>query len=177
MTNTPSLLKPFVVGPRHCTRLYHFVIAVWRAKEVSSSTNAVSFSSARTTKRFPSPRCASAIQIVRPLQSTAETQPQLQPRLLRLRAIISQYFTSGLLRLRFPFREKEAFAEKPPRGLTVARVNLCAASARRRISSDPLQRLLVRLFRRERSDDLLKARIAAEGIPGRWRNLENCSVK
>src|SRR4026208_565856 len=37
----------------------------------SSSTNAVNFSSARTTKRFPSPRCASAIQIVRPLESTA----------------------------------------------------------------------------------------------------------
>ena len=33
----------------------------------SSSRNAVSFSSARTTKRFPSSRCASAIQIVRPL--------------------------------------------------------------------------------------------------------------
>jgi TIR domain len=33
----------------------------------SSSTNAVSFSSARTTKRFPSSRCASAIQIVRPV--------------------------------------------------------------------------------------------------------------
>src|SRR4029077_8140009 len=32
----------------------------------SSSRNAVSFSSACTTKRFPSPRCASAIQIVRP---------------------------------------------------------------------------------------------------------------
>jgi hypothetical protein len=31
-----------------------------------NSTNAVSFSSACTTKRFPSPRCASAIQIVRP---------------------------------------------------------------------------------------------------------------
>ena len=31
----------------------------------SSSRNAVSFSSARTTKRFPSSRCASAIQIVR----------------------------------------------------------------------------------------------------------------
>jgi hypothetical protein len=22
-------------GPRHCARLYHFVIAVWRAKETS----------------------------------------------------------------------------------------------------------------------------------------------
>ena len=32
----------------------------------SNSTNAANFSSARTTKRFPSPRCASAIQIVVP---------------------------------------------------------------------------------------------------------------
>src|SRR6266481_895441 len=31
----------------------------------SSSTNAVSFSSARTTKRFPSSRCASTIEIAR----------------------------------------------------------------------------------------------------------------
>jgi hypothetical protein len=29
----------------------------------------------RTTKRFPSSRCASTIQIVRPLESIAETQP------------------------------------------------------------------------------------------------------
>ena len=34
--------------------------------------------------RFPLPRCASAIQIVCPLESIAETQPQLQPALLRL---------------------------------------------------------------------------------------------
>ena len=34
----------------------------------SSSTNAVNNSSARTIKRFPSSRCASAIQIVRPLE-------------------------------------------------------------------------------------------------------------
>jgi hypothetical protein len=33
----------------------------------SRSTDAVSFSSARTTKRFPSPRYASTIQIVRPV--------------------------------------------------------------------------------------------------------------
>src|SRR6266550_6536184 len=45
-----------------------------------------------TTKRFPSPRCASAIQIVRPLQSTVATQPQLHPALLRLSAMIPQYF-------------------------------------------------------------------------------------
>src|SRR5213596_3936450 len=54
----------------------------------SSSRNAVSFSSACTTKRFPSPRCASAIQIVRPRESIPETQPQLQPALLRLSAMI-----------------------------------------------------------------------------------------
>ena len=58
----------------------------------SNSINAVSLSSVQTMKRFPSPRCASTIQIVRPPQSTAETQPQLQPALLRLSAIISQYF-------------------------------------------------------------------------------------
>jgi hypothetical protein len=56
-----------------------------------SSQNAVSFSSARTTNRVPL-RCASTIQILRPLESIAETQPQLHPALLRLSAIISQYF-------------------------------------------------------------------------------------
>src|SRR6266481_2228589 len=49
----------------------------------SSSTNAVHFPSARTTKRIPSSRCASAIQIVRPLESIADTQPQLHNALLR----------------------------------------------------------------------------------------------
>ena len=48
--------------------------------------------SARTTKRFPLSRCASAIQIVRPWEPVAETQLQLQPALLRLSAMISQYF-------------------------------------------------------------------------------------
>src|SRR5207247_256735 len=57
----------------------------------SSSTNAVSVLSARTTKRCLSSRCASAIQIVCPLESIAETQSQLQPGLLRLSALISQY--------------------------------------------------------------------------------------
>jgi hypothetical protein len=41
----------------------------------SSSRKAVNFSSARTTKRFPWLRCASAMQIVRLLESIAETQP------------------------------------------------------------------------------------------------------
>jgi hypothetical protein len=43
--------------------------------------------------RFPSSRCASATKIVFPLESTVATQPQLQPALLRLSAMISQYFT------------------------------------------------------------------------------------
>jgi hypothetical protein len=50
----------------------------------------------RTTKRFPSPRCASAIYIVCLSESTAETQPQLQPALLSLSAITSQYFTQRI---------------------------------------------------------------------------------
>ena len=63
----------------------------WIQTALSNSKNAVSFSSARTTKRLPSSRCASAIQIVRPSRSMAETQPQLQPALLRLSVMISQY--------------------------------------------------------------------------------------
>ena len=59
----------------------------------SSSANTVNFSSARTTTRFPSLRCGPEIQTVRPLESTVETQPKLQLRFLRLRAMISQYFT------------------------------------------------------------------------------------
>ena len=59
---------------------------------LSSSTNAVSFTSACTIKRFPSSRCASATNIVCPLELIVETQPQLQPALLRLSATISQYF-------------------------------------------------------------------------------------
>ena len=64
----------------------HFVLISWPdgSNWDSSSTNAVSFSSACTTKHFPSPRCASATKIVRPHESTVATQPQLQPALLRL---------------------------------------------------------------------------------------------
>ncbi len=65
----------------------------------SSSIKAVSFSYAGTTKRFPSQRCPSAIQIVRPLESKAETQPQLQPALLRLSAIISEYVMRHLTQI------------------------------------------------------------------------------
>src|SRR5205807_4411046 len=52
----------------------------------STFTKRSHFSSTCTTKRFPSPRCASAIQIVRPLESIAETQPKLQPCFSRLSA-------------------------------------------------------------------------------------------
>src|SRR6266480_3960728 len=54
-------------------------------------------SSARTMKRFPSPRCASAIQIVRPSHSSAATQPY--PALLRLPAMIFSTSQHLLLRL------------------------------------------------------------------------------
>src|SRR6266480_6524412 len=66
-----------------------------QARIAELSLQTVILSSARTTKRFPSPRCASAIQIVRPSRSTAETQPKLHPALLRLSAMISQHFTEG----------------------------------------------------------------------------------
>ena len=50
-------------------------------------------------KRLPSSQCASVIQIVWPWASTAETQPQLQPALLRLSAIISEYVMRHLTRI------------------------------------------------------------------------------
>jgi hypothetical protein len=42
-------------------------------------------------------RCASAIQIVRPWELMAETQPERHPVLLRLSAIVSQCFTRQIL--------------------------------------------------------------------------------
>ncbi len=80
-------------GQRHGDTPFEFLLANRQANRRFEFQNAVSFSSACTTKRFPSSRCASTIQIVRPLESIAETQPQLQPALLRLSAMISQYFT------------------------------------------------------------------------------------
>src|SRR5437667_5986296 len=53
------------------------------------------------TKRFPLSRCAFAIQIVRPSESTAETQPQLQPAFLRLSATISSIVSRLLLLAEF----------------------------------------------------------------------------
>jgi len=67
----------------------------------SSSTNAVNFSSAGTTKRFPSSRCALTIHLVSPLEPIAETQPKLQPALLRLSVTLSQYFIATEVPLLF----------------------------------------------------------------------------
>jgi len=46
------------------------------------------------------------------LESTAETQPKLHPALLRLSAIISQYFTFARVRFAFwiPFDDATSFA-------------------------------------------------------------------
>ena len=76
---------------RNFVVFYEIKLMAYACIALCSSRNAVSFSSARTTKRFPSSRWASAIQIVRPSESTADTQPQLQPAFLRLSAMISQY--------------------------------------------------------------------------------------
>jgi hypothetical protein len=72
-------------GSLYQTKSYKVELTHLRIAD-SSSTKAINFSSAFTTKRFPLSRCASAIQIVLPLESIAETQPQLQPALLRLSA-------------------------------------------------------------------------------------------
>ena len=50
---------------------------------------------AMSDKALPLSRCASTIQIVRPSESMAEMQPQLQPDALRLSAMISQYFINA----------------------------------------------------------------------------------
>ena len=68
-------------------------------------------SSACTMKRLPSPRCASTIQIVRPSESRAETQPKLHPALLSLSAMISQYFTLRILPLLCSTPQRENIQE------------------------------------------------------------------
>ena len=54
----------------------------------------------RTTNRFPSPRCASAIQIVGPLESMAETQPKLHSALPEVIGDGFPVFHANLMRLR-----------------------------------------------------------------------------
>jgi len=64
---------------------------------LSSSRNAASFSLLRTTKRLASSRCASAIQIVRPLESIAERHPKSN----RPYSACQQSFPSGAFRFGF----------------------------------------------------------------------------
>src|SRR5262249_2827311 len=83
---------------------------------LSNSRNAVSYTSARTMNRFPSPRCASAIQIVRPCVSIADTQPQLHPALLQLSPISSEAFPHrgfAAASLRRVFERPEPSAKDP----------------------------------------------------------------
>lgn len=83
--NTPY---PFTVQGRTFNK--------WRQIALSNSKNAVRLSSACTTNRFPSPRWASTIHVVRPSRSRLATQPQVHPALLRSSAMISQYFIQSL---------------------------------------------------------------------------------
>jgi len=54
------------------------------------------------------------IQIVRPAKSIAETQPQLHPALLRLSAMISQYFKEArILPCLFSPRQRENDIKQP----------------------------------------------------------------
>jgi hypothetical protein len=64
------------------------------------------FANATATKRFPSSRCASATKIVCPCASTVATQPQVQPALLSLSAIISQDCFTGWILAFFFFRRQ-----------------------------------------------------------------------
>lgn len=84
--------------------------------DLCSSKNAVSFSSERTIKRLPSPRCASTIPIVRPWGSTADTQPKLQPALLSLSATISQFFIWSVPRI--------AYTAAPLPGISICSLQL-----------------------------------------------------
>ena len=94
---TSNQLIGYII-PVLCISLFifwFFYIAMSPAEKRVQFQNAVSFSSERTTKHFPSSQCASTIQIVRFCESKAETQPHLHPALLRLSAMISQYLKAG----------------------------------------------------------------------------------
>jgi hypothetical protein len=88
-----QLLRGFWMVARQFVELY-FTPSQSSERSAAQITNSSfktpsAFHPRRTTKRFPSPRCASAIQIVRPLESIVTTQPQFHPALLRLSVIIS----------------------------------------------------------------------------------------
>src|SRR6266542_1170358 len=89
-------------------------------------------SSARTTKRFPSPRCASAIQIVRPQESTADTQPQLQPASLRLS--VALLIVVDHLRRRFVSEARSGSGQRERPGDANARLVASMSESRPRSS-------------------------------------------
>ena len=66
-----------------------------RRDRLSEVRGGVSISSDRTTNLFPSSRCASTIQTVRPSESTAETHPKLQgmkvPFLTRIKSRLKNF--------------------------------------------------------------------------------------
>jgi hypothetical protein len=64
-------------------------------------------------------RCAFATTIVCPLESTVETQPQLQPVLLRLSAMISQYFTRRILPLLVSTQQPQKGSSEPGRASAI----------------------------------------------------------
>ena len=72
LRSSSARLRP-IKGTERCERRRAAIRALQQAVE--------RFADATATKCFPSSRCASAIQIIRPQESTAETQPQLQPAL------------------------------------------------------------------------------------------------
>jgi hypothetical protein len=74
----------------------HCSLNRWIQIALSNSTKAVSTSSACTTNRRPSSRCASAIQTVRPLESIAKRIAPTPTGFAELSAIISHYFTHAL---------------------------------------------------------------------------------
>ncbi len=87
---------------------------------LSSSRNADSISSDRTTNLFPSSRCVSATKMVLPLESIVAAQPQIQPALLSLSAIVSQYrFTAAFPRRVFGNADRSATDPRADRALKV----------------------------------------------------------
>ncbi len=85
-----------------------------QALDDSNSTNAVNLSSACTTKGFLLSRCGSAIQIVCPLESTAETRPQLQHSGHRNQDVIKEIGHNTVRAANQDLRDARRLREVPP---------------------------------------------------------------
>ena len=117
-TRRSSLLHPGVALPFNRYHLWaqqHVTPAAKVRTAHSSSINAVSFSSARITNRFPSSRCASAIPIVRPLESIADRN-RAGSRLL----FLAEFLESRIGAQRVPERIKPKRSRRNGRAVTVA---------------------------------------------------------